>query len=112
MGGKYLDGALKDFARARFPRSRSDLFAVATERYLSLAKGSSERLNRIVDDLLDLSRFAAGKVEWFFTGQGLVTEGVTLAAVGDEDRRGWYFEPRVAQRLGRHRLPQGRRRRI
>ncbi|MDF1565508.1 MAG: response regulator [Deltaproteobacteria bacterium] len=32
-------------------------------RYLSLAKGSSERLNRIVDDLLDLSRFAAGKVQ-------------------------------------------------
>ncbi len=33
------------------------------ERYLTLAKGSSERLNRIVDDLLDLSRFAAGKVQ-------------------------------------------------
>lgn len=32
-------------------------------RYLELAKNSVERLNRIVDDLLDLSRFAAGKVQ-------------------------------------------------
>ncbi len=33
------------------------------ERYLSLAKGSCDKLNLIIDDLLDLNRFADGRLE-------------------------------------------------
>ena len=37
MGGKFMNGPLKDFASEHFPRSKSDLFAVATERFLRFA---------------------------------------------------------------------------
>jgi len=33
------------------------------ERYLSLAKGSCDKLNTIIDDLIDLNRYAKGKLE-------------------------------------------------
>jgi len=37
MGGKFMNSAMKNFASEYFPRSKSDLFAVATERYLRFA---------------------------------------------------------------------------
>jgi CheY-like chemotaxis protein len=33
------------------------------ERYLSLAKGSCDKLNNIIDDLIDLNRYARGRLE-------------------------------------------------
>ncbi|HSA23748.1 MAG TPA: response regulator, partial [Myxococcota bacterium] len=33
------------------------------ERYISLAKGSCDKLNTIIDDLIDLNRYAKGKLE-------------------------------------------------
>jgi type II restriction/modification system DNA methylase subunit YeeA len=35
MGGKGMNGALKDFAKKQFPDSKSDLFAMFIERFLS-----------------------------------------------------------------------------
>jgi len=38
MGGKYMNSEVRKFAKERFPRSKSDLFSVSTERLLALAK--------------------------------------------------------------------------
>ena len=38
MGSKYQTPILKEFAKDHFPRSKADLFAVSTERFLELAK--------------------------------------------------------------------------
>jgi type II restriction/modification system DNA methylase subunit YeeA len=38
MGGKAMNSQLKNFAADHFPNSKSDLFAVATERFVGLAK--------------------------------------------------------------------------
>ena len=38
MGGKAMNTQLKKFAGFRFPRSKSDLFAVSTERFMEFAK--------------------------------------------------------------------------
>jgi CheY-like chemotaxis protein len=43
------------------------------ERYLELAKGSCDKLNIIIDDLLDLSRFAEGKLEMDLARVNLVS---------------------------------------
>ena len=40
MGGKYQNSILKEFARLHFPNSKSDLFAVSTERFLAYVKPS------------------------------------------------------------------------
>jgi type II restriction/modification system DNA methylase subunit YeeA len=40
MGGGGMNGSLKKFAKDYFPRSKSDLFAVSTERFLLLAKSA------------------------------------------------------------------------
>ncbi len=41
MGGKGMNSQLKNFAAAHFPSSKSDLFAVATERFVGLTKPKS-----------------------------------------------------------------------
>jgi type II restriction/modification system DNA methylase subunit YeeA len=38
MGSKSMNSSLKRFAKETFPQSKSDLFAVSTERFLELAK--------------------------------------------------------------------------
>ncbi|MDK9707648.1 MAG: BREX-1 system adenine-specific DNA-methyltransferase PglX [Desulforhopalus sp.] len=38
MGGKYMNVLMKKFASESFPRSKSDLFAVSTERFLEFTK--------------------------------------------------------------------------
>lgn len=38
MGGKAMNPLIKKFAKDCFPRSKSDLFAVSTERFVALAK--------------------------------------------------------------------------
>jgi DNA-binding response OmpR family regulator/signal transduction histidine kinase len=71
-------------------------------RYLELAKGSCDKLNIIIDDLLDLNRFADGKLEMELSSLNLfnlvreATENYQAAAedqevslralVGEEDR--------------------------
>ena len=38
IGGKYMNSLMRTFAKDNFPRSKSDLFAVSTERFMGFAK--------------------------------------------------------------------------
>ncbi len=38
MGGKFMNTRVREFVKDKFPRSKSDLFAVSAERYLEFAK--------------------------------------------------------------------------
>lgn len=60
------------------------------ERYLSLAKGSCDKLNLIIDDLLDLNRFADGRLEMDLVPVGLtklvVEAGENYSAAAEDQQ--------------------------
>ena len=72
MGGKGMNGALKDFAKSAFPDSKSDLFAMFIERGFTWCKPSGFNSMVTMQSWMFLSSFGAMR-EKLLTERSIVT---------------------------------------